>query len=266
MNLIDAVKIIRKELTIKDEPLKGFRLLEALNIPELEDLKHKSYMMVRHYFKPEEHVKAYDIPVPDAVYIEPEQVIDNPGARYARYGWIVDELEVNKPKTYIDLGCYVGSLPCYAATKGIISTGVDLTRGSLDVAKQRALKRGLDVNFVQHDVTTFNEGKYDMVSSFEVFEHVINPQQYIHHLASLTNAGGWVYITTPDGPFGNGEGNLNMKGGWEWKEGDGCRGHLYCFNKKIMQELLKDYEIGRLTSEPDGLIWIKYRKPYEPQN
>lgn len=266
MDLPTAIKIIRKELIIKDQPLKAYRLLEAVNLPELEEEKHKSYMMCRHYFEPEEHIKAYDIPVPDAGLIEPEDVFKNPGSRYVRYGWITDEIAQFKPKSFIDLGCYVGSLVLYAAFKGIKSTGVDLTRGSIDIAKQRALSNGINADFIQHDVTTFKDGTYDMVVSFEVFEHVLDPQAYIHHLASLTNPGGWVYITTPDGPYQNGLGNLTMKGGWEWHEGDGCRGHLYVFNQKIMQDLLKGYEVSRLTSERDGLLWIKYRKPYEPKS
>jgi hypothetical protein len=96
--------------------------------------------------------------------------------------------------------------------------------------------------------------------SFEVFEHVPDPVAYLESLANLTTPKGWVHITTPDGPFLNGKGNIEMEGGWEWKEGDGCRGHLYVFNRKLMKDLLKDDEVGRLSSEPDGLLWIKYRK------
>lgn len=265
MDLPTAIRIMRKELVIKDQPLKAYNLLKAVNLPELEPELKRSYGMVRHYFEPTEHVKAYDCPVPDAHLIEPEECIYDPGQRYPRYGWVCEEAKLNNIKSFLDLGCYVGTLPIYMAKNGIKATGVDLTSGSLAVAKSRADKFGVDVEFIQHDVTTFKQGTYDMVVSFEVFEHVLDPQAYIHHLASLTNPGGWIYITTPNGPFGNGEGNRTMKGGWEWHEGDGCRGHLWVFNLKLMEGLLTGYEIGRLTAEPGGLMWVKYRKPYEPK-
>ena len=256
MDLQNAIKIIRKYLVIHDQPLKAYQLMEALNIPELDDLKNKSYGMVRHFYSQKEHVKAYDIPVPDCELIEPEECAINPQNRYARYAWFMEDTK--DVKSMIDLGCYVGSLVIASSRRGAKAVGVDLTTGSINVAKSRAKKLGKDCNFYVADVTKFDKGTYDAVVSFEVFEHVLDPQQYIDHLASLTNDGAWVYITTPDGAYGNGQGNLDM--GWEWQEGNGTRGHLRTFNQKIMRQLLNNYEVARLSKEPDGLLWIKYRR------
>jgi len=263
MELNQAIKIIRKELLIKDEPLKAWNLLKHFkDLPGLEKERKNTYGIVRHVFEPEWLKKLLDIPVEDCEKIEPAQVALNPGIRYSRYKWVIDALSKHKVKSMIDLGCYVGSIAIYAAKCGIKATGVDMTSGAIRVAKQRARELKTDVErfdlkFIQHDITTFKpKEKVDFVSCMEAFEHVVcDPQEFIDHIASMLKPGGWAYVTTPDGPYGDGEGNI--KGGWEW-DGKLPRGHVRVFVKETLRPLLKNYTIGELFTQ-DGLLCFSYK-------
>lgn len=262
MNLVEAIKILRKELLIRDEPIKALELLRLFNLPELAEEEKKSYASVRHIYDEEFYQKIYGMngedEVADCENIEPRVLITNAERRYPRYAWVVAEMDEIKPKSYMDLACYVGSLVTTAASKGIKAYGVDMTQRVIDVARDRALSKGLKCEFFVDDVTKFNKAKAEMVSAFEVIEHVADPKQFIEHLLSLSK--GWVYITTPNGSFGDGAGNL---GHWEWDGVDEhVRGHVRVFTKESMFRLLDECkcEIGFLEAMSDGLVWAKFRK------
>lgn len=256
--LIDAARLVRRELLLKDEPIKAYNMLRKLDMKELEPELDKTYGMIRHVFEPELYEEIYKTaPLDDAHLIEPESVAINPSTKYDRYGWIMQELHDEKPESYMDLACYVGSLPIYAASIGINAYGVDMTDRAVEIAIERAKKSGLDkkATFFQGDVTKFDTVKADLVSAFEVFEHVPDPKAFVKHLLSIANK--YVYLTTPDGPFGDGAGNL---GHWEW---DGkkmhTRGHITAWNKNTFKKLLEDCEckIHLFEAKPDGLLWAK---------
>lgn len=262
MNLTEAVKIIRKELLIKDEPLKAYRLLKELDIPELKKELDNSYGLVRHIFEPNIYQKNYGMlgedQIPDCEKIEPRSIIKDASSRYDRYAWIVAEFKSEKPQTYLDLACYVGSLVTTASSLGIKATGVDMTKRAIEVARERALSEKLDCTFICDDALTFKSEPFDMVSAFEVIEHVPDPVNFIQHISNLSK--GWVYITTPCGAYGDGEPNM---GRWEW---DGVelhvRGHVRVFTKASLFKLIDECgcDIGFLESMRDGLLWCKFRR------
>jgi hypothetical protein len=260
--LINSLKIIREELLVKDEPIKAYNLLKLFNKPELKPELDRTYGLIRHIMEPAIYKKYYGMhgedQIPDCELIEPREFITNAGARYERYKWIVDEFEMNRPKSYLDLACYIGSLVTTAASKGIKAYGVDMTKRAIEVARERAKFANLECEFFCDDVTKFNGVRADMVSAFEVLEHVPDPKEFIEHLCSLSN--GWVYITTPNGSYGDGEGNL---GHWDW---DGeelhVRGHVRVFTKASLFKLLSDCgcEIDFLDAMQDNLLWAKFKK------
>lgn len=259
--LIESLLILRRELLIKDEPLKALSLLRLFNLPELKVEEQKTYATVRHIFEPEFYTKIYGMQgedeVKDCESIEPRELITHAEGKYDRYKWIVHEFEEEKPGSYLDLACYVGSLVTTASSRGIKAYGVDMTKKVIEVAKERATSQSLTCEFFCDDATTFNKVKADMVSAFEVIEHVVDPKQFVTHLASLANK--WVYITTPNGSYGNGEGNI---GHWDWDGVDEhVRGHVRVFTKESMYRLLNDcgMEVAFLEVMPDNLIWAKFR-------
>lgn len=254
MDIKTAIKLIRKELVIKDEVLKAWKLLELFkNVKGLEEERKNTYGMIRHVYNEEELRKAYqDVVCEDCEQIEPEDVIADPGSKFDRYGWMADILKKDKPKSYLDMGCYVGSLVIYAANLGIKAYGVDYTPKVIEIARRRA--KG-SCKFFIDDVRSFNKVKADYVSCFEVLEHIPNVEKFVDNLANLANK--WVFLSTPDGPYGNGEGNL--KQGWEW-DGKGVRGHIRVFVPETLRQLLKNYQVKEMFTDKGGLLCCKYRK------
>ena len=258
--LIESLRELRKELVIKDEPLKAYKLLKHFDLPELKEELKNSYGMVRHYYDPEEYRVAYqDVAATDCEEIEPEDIALNAGIRYWRYGWILEEIKKEKAKSVIDLGCYVGSVVLTAAFKGIYGVGVDLTPKVIEVANKRRKKFELEgkCEFHVYDVTKFGKKKADIVFSFEVLEHVVDPVAYVQHMAGMAKK--WAYVSTPNGPFQNGAGNRAQ--GWEW-DGKGVRGHLRVFTETTLSQMLDSagLEIGKVFAGEDDLLHAKFRR------
>lgn len=257
MNLHQAIRLVRKELVIKDEPLKAWNLIQLFRCKELNPEIEKTYGMIRHYFDKKHWDRAYNIPVDNCEQIEPFEFATNAGPRYVRYAWLLNHLQQDKAKSYLDLGCYVGSLVTTAASRGIESYGVDATRGVIEVARDRAKRANVKATFFAHDAADFKDQKAEHVSAFEIIEHTIDPKAFIENMLSISTK--FCYISTPDGPYGNGQGNID--GGWEWRGETDYRGHLRVFTQKTMGNLLK--EIGCEIAEMqtiDGLLNVKFIK------
>jgi len=239
-----------------DEPLKAYYLLKELDIPELKEDLDKTYGMVRHLFEPELYKKIY---ANDSCLsyekIEPESKALHAEMIYPRYAWVLEEMEKERSKSLIDLACYVGSLVLTAADRGIKATGVDMTAKAIKVAQERAKRLSVDAKFVCSDLMDY-KGKADTVVAFEVIEHVPDPELFIKHLLSLVNKGGWCYISTPDGPYGNGAGNL---GHWEY-DGEHTRGHVRVFTHKTLEGLIKSCGCETTIGIDGGLLFAKFRK------
>ena len=247
MKLEKAYKVIRKELLMKDEPIKAVALAKALG--KKDEIAES---MIDHLYNPEKYETLYkDDNCLDYEKIEPESFALDADKIYHRYAWVMEELRRQKPKTMVDLACYVGSLVLTLSNKGIEATGVDMTTIAIEAAKKRAKKLKLGAKFFNQNLFD-HKGKYDAVISFEVIEHIADPKAFIDHLLSLTNPGGWCYITTPNGPYDDGRGNAS-----NWN-GKGLRGHVRAFTKASIAGLLegKEFYINEMA---DKLLWIKFR-------
>lgn len=122
-----------------------------------------------------------------------------------RFGWAFDAVEELKPKNLLDLGTLDGSFPITIATHFRIPVvGVDLTKDGIALAQERAKAHGLDADFrqgtIEHWLEVFaKEGKkFDMITSFEVLEHVKDPQLLLKLIDGVLAPGGSVLMSTPD--------------------------------------------------------------------
>lgn len=113
--------------------------------------------------------------------------------------WQVDEHDF-KPlqgKTALDVGCGAGLLAEPLARLGAKVTALDAAPELIKVAKAHAAGQGLAIDYRSIGVEVV-EGKFDLVTSMEVIEHVADPQSFIDCLAKRLAPGGLMILSTPN--------------------------------------------------------------------
>lgn len=142
--------------------------------------------------------------------------------------WHVDARERHPlaGKRALDVGCGAGLLCEPLARMGAAVTGVDAAPENIAAAKEHAAGQGLEITyfageladlripFVSSEIETrlgsadvrgvstsleTNGGKvFDLVTSMEVVEHVIDPEAFIAELAARLAPGGLMILSTPN--------------------------------------------------------------------
>lgn len=113
--------------------------------------------------------------------------------------WQADEhgLKPLAGKTALDVGCGAGLLAEPLARLGATVTAVDAAPECIEVAKDHAKGQGLDIDYRAVGVEAI-EGRYDLVTSMEVIEHVADPQEFVNDLAARLADGGLLILSTPN--------------------------------------------------------------------
>jgi 2-polyprenyl-6-hydroxyphenyl methylase/3-demethylubiquinone-9 3-methyltransferase len=100
-------------------------------------------------------------------------------------------------KTALDVGCGAGLLAEPLARLGATVTAVDAAPELIEVAKQHAEGQGLGIDYRAVGVGEV-AGKFDLVTSMEVIEHVADPQLFVNDLAARLADGGLLILSTPN--------------------------------------------------------------------
>lgn len=101
-------------------------------------------------------------------------------------------------KTALDVGCGAGLLCEPLARMGATVTGVDAAPENVAAAKSHAGQAGLTIDYRAGELAEQGLGKFDMVSSMEVIEHVTDPAAFIAELAKHLKADGLLILSTPN--------------------------------------------------------------------
>ena len=100
-------------------------------------------------------------------------------------------------KTALEVGCGAGLLAEPLARLGAAVTAVDAAPELIEVAKAHAAGQGLSIDYRSIGVEAV-EGKFDIVTSMEVIEHVADPQAFISDLSARLADGGLLILSTPN--------------------------------------------------------------------
>lgn len=103
------------------------------------------------------------------------------------------------PGKVLELGCGPGRNAIYLAENGFDVDAVDLSKTSLDWAKERADERNLNINFLHQNIFDFNseQSKYDFIYDSGCFHHIAPHRRmsYINIIEKFLKAGGYYGIT-----------------------------------------------------------------------
>src|SRR4051812_10428393 len=113
--------------------------------------------------------------------------------------WGLDECNLRplEGRRAADVGCGAGLLAEPLARLGATVTGVDAAPENITAARDHALVQGLAVDYRVGSVEAL-EGKYDLVTSLEVVEHVAEPRLFVQGLASALADDGLLILSTPN--------------------------------------------------------------------
>ncbi|WP_260582408.1 bifunctional 2-polyprenyl-6-hydroxyphenol methylase/3-demethylubiquinol 3-O-methyltransferase UbiG [Sphingopyxis sp. PET50] len=103
-----------------------------------------------------------------------------------------------RDKSALDVGCGAGLLAEPLARMGADVTGVDAAPENIAAAQSHAAGQGLNIAYFAGELADLPPGKFDLVTSMEVVEHVSDPAAFIGQLAARLAAGGLMILSTPN--------------------------------------------------------------------
>lgn len=94
----------------------------------------------------------------------------------------------------LDLGCGDGHFLAVAKDNGWNVFGTEYTDKALEICTQKGIhmKRG------PLKVSDFESSFFDVITSFEVIEHINNPREEALSISKILRSGGLLYVTTPN--------------------------------------------------------------------
>jgi len=101
-------------------------------------------------------------------------------------------------KTALDVGCGAGLLCEPLARMGAAVTGVDAAPENIEAAKAHAQLSGLDIDYRAGEIAEQGLGRFDVVTSMEVIEHVTDPAAFVAELARHLKPDGLMLLSTPN--------------------------------------------------------------------
>jgi 2-polyprenyl-3-methyl-5-hydroxy-6-metoxy-1,4-benzoquinol methylase len=130
-----------------------------------------------------------------------------------------------KKCTLLDVGCSMGFLVKAAQDSGFISTGIDLNKKDIDFGIDL-----FDINLKKQFLGQ-HQKSYDVITSYNVIEHVSDPKSLLEQMASRLNNGGIIVVGTHDINCNN-----HKKEKVNWKH-IVPNEHMYYFSKKTLSNL-----------------------------
>ena len=95
--------------------------------------------------------------------------------------------------TYLDIGCSTGFVVEAAKDHGWNATGIDLNKSAVDFGKRR------DLNLFNVDLFNINfKNKFDVITLYDVLEHLVNPKKTILKVKKLLKKNGLVHLYVPN--------------------------------------------------------------------
>ena len=143
--------------------------------------------------------------------------------------------------TALDIGCATGIFLDVLRSSGWHAQGIEL---SPDAAKQ-ATKRGFQVQQGDWRSVSFPDGSFDLISLWDVIEHIPEPMAVLHQCHRWLAPGGTLLISTPDVSAWL----ARLLGPW-WLGYRSAGEHVLFLGRRTMSQFLEQsgFEVSRIQS------------------
>lgn len=125
----------------------------------------------------------------------------------------------------LDVGCAKGFF-VFLAKRAFDASGVEYSGSAVKTARK------LGLNVVEGEIQDVKNGKYDVITMWDVIEHVKDPSSTLKQANTLLKKNGYLFITTGDSNSLIAKASLKN---WTLMNPPG---HLYYFSKETIKQLL----------------------------
>ncbi|WP_423141941.1 bifunctional 2-polyprenyl-6-hydroxyphenol methylase/3-demethylubiquinol 3-O-methyltransferase UbiG [Parablastomonas sp. CN1-191] len=101
-------------------------------------------------------------------------------------------------KRALDVGCGAGLACEPLARLGAAVTGVDAATENIAAGREHAAAMGLHVSYFAGELADLPAGTFDLVTAFEVIEHVADKPAFVAELSARLAPGGLLVLSTPN--------------------------------------------------------------------
>ena len=166
------------------------------------------------------------------------------------YNLLLDEFEkYRKTNKILDVGCGRGWFLDAAKKRGweVYGTEFSSTAVQLNTEKGIAMKEG------KLNPADFENVEFDVITSFEVIEHINNPNEELENIASLLRKGGLFFCTTP---------NFDSLLRYYLKAAYNVIGypeHLSYYTKKTLNKVVKKHGLKPIKFQSTGISITRFK-------
>lgn len=236
--------LCNSDSTRKLMSIKGFNIVKCRNCglsyvnPRLKERKlHKIYD--KKYFSNEAFDGAKTAFYGYGKYLEEEDCIK---ATFKRRLKVINRL--SGKGRLLDIGCAFGFFLELARDNGWKVQGLEISEYAYTYAKN-VLK--LPVMNKTLEKAKFKSSSFDVVTIFDVIEHLPDPKSTLKEIRRVLKPNGLVVITTPN------IGSITAKILWKnWEEVRRVREHIYFFSKNTLKKILESLGFEVLKTESAG--------------
>lgn len=176
-------------------------------------------------------------------YAEYPRISELSALTVARYDKLLDRFEMcRKTNRILDLGCGNGLFLERALLRGWEAWGTELSEEAVKACTGKGIKIA-----APSSLSVLEDGSFDVVTSFEVIEHLSHPSDDVNSAGRLLRHAGLLYLTTP---------NFNSLTrrliGASWNV-IGYPEHLSYFTRRTIHRLFSAHHFKKVSSQTTGI-------------
>lgn len=158
---------------------------------------------------------------------------------------------VNENVEILEIGSGVGSLLSYYVGKGYNIQGVEISRKLID--RSKTVFGELPLHHVDSEILPFDDGSFDIVLSFDVFEHIPDSDSHLSEVRRVLRNNGYYLLQTPNKLTNTVFETIRWKSLTSWRE-DHCSLHTYWALSDRFRKNGFDVEFYRIPVVTDFFI------------
>jgi 2-polyprenyl-3-methyl-5-hydroxy-6-metoxy-1,4-benzoquinol methylase len=106
--------------------------------------------------------------------------------------------KVARDALVLDVGCNNGYGTVIIAQQSRMTVGVDVSPSAIESAQRHNARENIEYRVIDGLRLPFDDGFFDLVTSFQVIEHISNTARYLAEIRRVLKPGGTALLTTPN--------------------------------------------------------------------